>query len=133
MQFFRFITAFLFFVFFTGCSDPQVTETEKKDSMVPVVTQTDSVPAQTIPQLQVEARTFEVSDAQTKKSGWGYDLYVDGKRKIHQPIIPSRSGNNPFASEADAKKTGDYAARKFMRTGEFPSMTPEELDSLGIK
>lgn len=81
----------------------------------------------------VEAKTFEVKDANGKSTGWGYDLFVDGKRSIHQPIIPAVPGNSAFATEADAKKIGDLAANKMKVTGSLPTISVHDLDSLGIK
>lgn len=131
MHHFYLLSIFCLTLSFASCSDQQ--QTENKDSVSEPTTQHDSAPANTPPAIQVEARTFEATDSTGKKTGWGYDLYVNGKRTIHQPIIPAVSGNSAFHSEADAKKTGDYAAQKFMRTGQFPSITLDELDSLGIK
>lgn len=131
MRHFYFLSIFCLTLSFASCSDQP--QTEKKDSMPAQTAEHDSVQPGPARPLQVEARTFEATDSTGKKTGWGYDLYVDGKRTIHQPIIPAVSGNSAFHSEADAKKTGDYAAQKFMRTGQFPSITLDELDSLGIK
>lgn len=80
----------------------------------------------------VEAKTFEVIDSLGKSHGWGYDLYVDGKRTIHQPIIPAVAGNNSFASQADAQKVGDLAASKMKKSGSLPTILEHDLDSLGI-
>lgn len=120
-----------FSLLFTSCSDSSNGET--KDSPGSNTAQNDTAKTPSVPVMRVIAETYEATDSTGKKTGWGYDLYLEGKRVIHQPIIPARSGNNAFASEADARKTGDYAAQKFMNTGRFPSITPEELDSLGIK
>ena len=83
--------------------------------------------------MQIEVKTFAVKDSADKLKGYGYDLYIDGKKTIHQPIIPAVPGNDAFASESDAQKTGDLAAAKMKATGSFPSLTIHELDSLGIK
>ena len=82
---------------------------------------------------QIEVKTFEVKDSSGKPKGWGYDLYVAGKRSFHQPIIPAVAGNNSFETEADAKKTGELAANKMKSTGSFPTISISDLDSLGIK
>lgn len=83
--------------------------------------------------IVVEVKTFEVSEMDQTKHGWGYDLYVNGKRTIRQPIIPAVPGNDAFASDADAKKIGDLAAWKMKSTGAFPTINIHDLDSLGIK
>jgi hypothetical protein len=83
--------------------------------------------------MKIEVKTFVVKDSADKLKGYGYDLYIDGKKTIHQPIIPAVPGNDAFASESDAQKTGDLAAAKMKATGSFPSLTIHELDSIGIK
>ncbi|MCX6294942.1 MAG: DUF4907 domain-containing protein [Bacteroidetes bacterium] len=80
-----------------------------------------------------EVKTFEVKDSTSEKSlGWGYDIFVDGHKTIHQPIIPGVSGNRPFSSELKAKKTGTFAIDKIKNTGGLPTITIKELDSLGV-
>ncbi|HEU4717018.1 MAG TPA: DUF4907 domain-containing protein [Bacteroidia bacterium] len=112
-------------LFFVGCdaaapgsppaSIPATTDTARHDAPV-----------------HVEAKTFAVTDSMGAQAGWGYDLYVNGKKTIHQPIIPGVPGNNAFPSEEQARKTGEYAASKMERSGTFPSLSVKELDSLGI-
>ncbi|TND09140.1 MAG: hypothetical protein FD123_1543 [Bacteroidetes bacterium] len=95
------------------------------------VTDTAKTPQAPV-KLVVEAKTFEVKTDEGKPWGWGYDLYVDGKKTIHQNIIPAVQGNQPFATEQDARKVGDFAADKMMKTGEFPTISVEELQEMGI-
>ena len=78
-------------------------------------------------QPEITFKTFALN------GGWGYDLYVDDKRTIHQPIVPAVAGNDAFATEEDAKKIGELAVFKMRSTGSFPTITIQELDSLGIK
>ncbi len=85
------------------------------------------------PSQNVEVKTFEAKDEKGKSTGWGYDLFVDGKRTIHQPIIPAVPGNSAFATEEDARKTGQLAADKMKITGSLPTVLVHDLDSLGIK
>lgn len=81
----------------------------------------------------LELKTFEIKDTVSGKSlGWGYDIYVDGKRNIHQPILPGVPGNQHFSSEKDATITGTFAVNKMKQTGGLPTITIKELDSLGI-
>ncbi len=99
--------------------------------------QGDSTPvAVEKPQAQtplIEAKTFEVRDSTNQLTGWGYDLYVDGKRSIHQPHIPAIAGNNPFKTQADAQRVGDLAALKMRAGMGLPTISLAELDSLNIK
>src|SRR6476661_3652238 len=42
--------------------------------------------------------------------GWGYDIILNEKLYIHQPNIPSISGNNGFKTKEDAIRTGEFVA-----------------------
>jgi hypothetical protein len=65
-------------------------------------------------------------------SGWGYDITIDGKPSIHQPHIPAISGNIAFASKSDALQVGQLMVKKIVNGEMPPSVTPAEMDSLGI-
>src|SRR4051794_23955337 len=68
---------------------------------------------QTIPKQQVESKskekvnlfvdatlTYTIIDA--PNNTFGYDIYVDGRKMIHQPSVPAVPGNAGFNSKADA-------------------------------
>jgi len=76
-------------------------------------------------------RTIETTVFQVE-AGWGYDVYVDGKRFIHQPYIPVIQGNKPFDNEIDAKKVAELVAGKIQMNSIPPTVSYQELDSLGI-
>ncbi|HXC05008.1 MAG TPA: DUF4907 domain-containing protein, partial [Bacteroidia bacterium] len=65
-------------------------------------------------------------------SGWVYDIYISGKKSIHQPVIPAVPGNQNFASEKDARVTGELMAYKIKHGITPPSISSSELDSLHI-
>jgi len=79
-----------------------------------------------IDSLSIEIKTFE------NKQGWGYDIFMDGNKYIHQEIIPSVPGNKGFKSEEDALKAAGLVAHKIRNNIMPPSVTPAELDSLGV-
>ncbi len=64
--------------------------------------------------------------------GWGYDILADGAIYIHQPNVPAIMGNNGFSSEENARKAGEFVIGKIRNNIVPPSVTPEELDSLGV-
>jgi hypothetical protein len=114
------------FLMLFSCSTPNVKTDESADSPL----------ASEKPQSQVmvvEAKTFEVLDSAGQVSGWGYDLYVDGKRSIHQPHIPAIAGNHPFKTAYAAQRVGDLAAAKMRAGMGLPTISLAELDSLSIK
>jgi hypothetical protein len=118
---------FLYLLLIAGISG--CNQSEEK----PVVTEPPAEnPAPAPVSQQVEARTFPTTDSLGKLTGWGYDLYVNGKRTIHQDIIPAVPGNSPFRTEADAQKTGDLAAKKMTKSGSLPTISIHDLDSLQI-
>jgi len=80
----------------------------------------------TSPEKTIMTTVFQV------ESGWGYDVFVDGKQFIHQPYIPVIQGNKPFNNEADAKKVAELVADKIRMNSIPPTVSYQELDSLGI-
>lgn len=80
----------------------------------------------------MEVKTFEVKDSTGKSMGWGYDIYIENKKTIHQPIIPAIPGNRSFKTEADARKTGMFALGKMIKESALPTLLIKELDSLGV-
>ena len=64
--------------------------------------------------------------------GWGYDVFINKSQYVHQPHIPAVPGNRGFSSEAFAKKTGEFVGYKIKNNIMPPSVTPAELDSLGV-
>lgn len=98
-----------------------------------IVESTNPPQPPSITSQSLELKTFEIKDTLSGKSlGWGYDIYVDGKRNIHQPILPGVPGNQHFSSEKDATITGTFAVNKMKQTGGLPTITIKELDSLGV-
>lgn len=75
---------------------------------------------------QIDVKTFKDS------LGWGYDIFIDKNQYVHQPHIPAVPGNRGFSKEEFAKKAGEFVAYKIRNNIMPPSVTPEELDSLGV-
>ena len=115
-------------------ADSKSLQSETVPVSVPPLSHVNSTPTQ-FPQIQsntIELKIFEVKDSTGKSKGWGYDIYVDNKKMIHQPIIPAIPGNNAFRTEKDAQKTGQLAVEKMKKTGSLPTLSVTELDSLGV-
>src|SRR6185436_19412922 len=68
----------------------------------------------------------------SENNQWGYDIILNDKLYIHQPNIPSVSGNNGFKTKEDALKTGEFVAYEIRNHIMPPTVTPEQLDSLGV-
>ena len=69
---------------------------------------------------------------QTNKT-YGYDIYSDGHRIIHQPAIPGRPGNSGFRKKNDARKIALLVVEKMTKKIMPPSVTLHEMDSLKVK
>lgn len=61
--------------------------------------------------------------------GWGYDIFIRNKLFIHQPFMPSVSGEISFPDKRAARRVGRFIVRKLQKN-QSPGITPEELDSL---
>lgn len=121
---FNFALFFFAFLLFSSCEGPKHKNGESPQS------NTDS--STSAPSNGMEVKTFEVKDSVGRSQGWGYDIYVNGKKTIHQPIIPAVPGNNSFKTENDAQKVGLFAMDKMLKQGSLPTILIKELDSLGL-
>lgn len=127
--------AVLFFSFFAGilfsCSGNSEKETVEIHITAP--DQENSPSLSSFSSENISVKTFEVKDSTSGKSlGWGYDIYLDDRLTIHQPIIPAVEGNLHFNTEENARKTGTFAAEKIKHSGSMPTLSIQELDSLGV-
>ena len=119
-----------------GCHRKSDTETKGyTDSTVASSMQNDSANSTNQPIKNpyegavIEVKTFKND---TVLKGFGYDIYVDNDLKVHQPHIPAVSGNKGFSTEEKAKRAGEFVGNKFRNNIMPPSVSPKELDSLGV-
>ncbi len=68
----------------------------------------------------------------TRYSGFGYDIYVKDQLYIHQAGIPAISENKGFYTADAAQKTAQLVAFKIQNNILPPSVSIQELDSLGV-
>jgi hypothetical protein len=68
-----------------------------------------------------------------ESNSFGYDIIVEGRVYVHQPNVPARAGNNGFVSEVQAEKVAHLVLNKIKMNILPPTVSIEELDSLGIK
>jgi hypothetical protein len=76
--------------------------------------------------------SYSTETFQTEEQGWGYNILKNGKQYIHQPHIPAVQGVKGFSSEEKAATTADYAIYKIHNGIIPPTISSEELDSLGV-
>ena len=75
---------------------------------------------------------YTFSTVHSEDIGWGYQILIDGETFIIQPHIPSVQGNKGFKTEAQAKKTAEFMIHKLNNNVFPPTVSPQELDSLGV-
>ena len=79
--------------------------------------------------INVEVNVFKNDST---RSGFGYDILMNGNTYVHQPNIPAVAGNSGFRSEESARKTGEFVAWKIKHNIMPPSVDVKELDSIGV-
>ena len=110
----------------------ETTATEEIANSAPQTNSTNEVtPPMPTASSDVQIKVFKNTSAE-HPSGYGYDILMDGRLYIHQTNIPAIPGNKGFTSEDDALKTGELMAFKIRNNIMPPSITIEELDSLGV-
>jgi len=76
-----------------------------------------------------EAHVFAV---ESPEGGFGYNIIKAGKLYIHQGTIPAVSGTKGFSSQMKAMHAAEFVIHKLRLGIVPPSVTKEELDSLGV-
>lgn len=75
---------------------------------------------------------YEVITTENPDQSFGYQILKDGKLMIDQKNIPAIQGNKGFSSKKDAVTTANFAIDKIKKGAFPPTISVEELDSLGI-
>jgi hypothetical protein len=63
---------------------------------------------------------------------FGYDILLNGRPLVHQPNIPGLPGNKGFATEGRAQKVAEFVVRKIRKNKMPPTVTIEDLNSMGV-
>lgn len=115
-------------VFIVSCTDtPEDVNHEENNST------DDHVQLNEVVEVQNSVNdSYSVKTTFSPEHGWGYQILNNGTLYINQPHMPSVPGNDGFDSEDKAKTTADFIIYK-LDNGIFPpTVSPEELDSLGV-
>ncbi len=119
----------LFACLFSSCSHNE----EKKEEKKMALPDNDSLKKRQKPKENPYAKAkIDIKTFKTDSTGWGYDIYIYDGLYVHQPCKPGISGNMGFRTEELARKTGEFVAYKIRNNIMPPSVTPQELDSLGV-
>jgi hypothetical protein len=74
--------------------------------------------------------SYVIIDAPEKT--FGYNIYLEGRLKIHQPFMPAVQGVNGFKTKLDAEKVAKLAIKK-MKQGQIPpEICIEEMKKLKV-
>jgi hypothetical protein len=116
-----------------ACSQSKPTASEEVEQTIPPAVTTDTIAADPAPSTNSYANaTIEVKTFAAEGGGFGYDIYINGVKTIHQPHRPGLPGNQGFDTEAKASKAGEFVAAKIRNNLMPPSISQKELDSLGV-
>lgn len=63
---------------------------------------------------------------------FGYDVFVNGRKFIHQACIPTLSGNKGFKTKGDANKVALLVVDKLKKGNYLPTVTATELKHFKI-
>jgi hypothetical protein len=99
---------------------------------------TESANQTTVRQQKNKTKAEKIEDYFTYKTtfspdiGWGYQILNNGAIYINQPHMPAVEGIQGFSDESKAIKTAELMIYK-LKNGVFPpTISIEELDSLGV-
>ena len=82
---------------------------------------------------EIEIRVYKNDTVKNSNlHGYGYDIYIFKSLNVHQPHIPAINGNRGFDTEVQAHKAAEFIVYKIRNNIMPPSVTPAELDSLGV-
>jgi hypothetical protein len=74
--------------------------------------------------------TFKCIEAE--EGTFGYDIYSDGKKLIHQPTIPGATGTLGFRSKKDSEKVALLVIEKLKKKVMPPTVSQDELMRLQV-
>ncbi|WP_078127300.1 DUF4907 domain-containing protein [Leptospira alexanderi] len=73
---------------------------------------------------EIRIQTFDVNSGE-----YGYDVYVNGSRFVHQPHIPGRHGTEGFQNQKQAEQVATLVSEKIRKGLIPPTITREEVEN----
>ena len=128
--------SFTLLLFSCGGIQKQQDEIEAyRDTSAVEVDQSKVLISDSASDAKVEIQNFEVITFQnnTSAGGWGFDVYVDGKRYIHQPTVPVVAGDYGFRTKEQSEMAGNMMVEKLKQGKQPPALDENDLRFLGIK
>lgn len=130
--FFKTMCAVVCIQFVLACGNEKKETNLQQNKMQPDLPVDTTVRPNPYVKSKVEAIVFSNDTTADKNlGGFGYNILIDGKMYVHQPHIPAVAGNRGFANAEAANKAATLVAYKIKNNLMPPSITEEELDSVG--
>ena len=121
-----FSLSFFVSVFFIGCNERHQSNFLENEQLFRAYGSSEFRHENPDQDIHLDYKTFRL------ETGWGYDIYINNKRKLHQPHIPAISDLKGFRTEEEAEKVALLAIHKIKNALFPPVVTIKELDSLRI-
>lgn len=83
------------------------------------------------PTIEKKDPEYSMKTVFTDGLGWGYHIFHGAKIVIKQEHIPAVQGMQGFESKEKAEIAAKYILERMKNGEEKPSVTPEQLDSIG--
>lgn len=90
------------------------------------------VNAQTEQRGKAKAPVYSQEVFQNPDKTFGYDIYADRKKIVHQPSIPALQGNKGFKTNAQAQKVAALVISKIKKGEMPPTITIDEMKKLNV-
>lgn len=81
--------------------------------------------------IDIQVFNNDTAKQEPKLSGFGYNILIYDALYVHQPHIPAINGNRGFKTKEQATKAAEFVIYKIRNNVMPPSLSVEELDSLG--
>ena len=65
-------------------------------------------------------------------NSFGYEIFIDDKRFIHQTVVPAIQGNHAFKSKKDAQKVAELVTLKIIHGEMPPTVSIKEIEELNL-
>lgn len=122
------LLSLLLLIFIWSCSS----ESKSEKTTIPAAPEGFTPPEPVISNSAKYSYEVILCDSTNQKLGYGYNILMDGRIFIHQPSMPSIAGNKGFSNKEHAEKVAAFVINKLSNNIMPPSVTPKELDSLGV-
>ncbi|EQA72768.1 DUF4907 domain-containing protein [Leptospira noguchii] len=81
-----------------------------------------------VDQTSLKNAEFQIKTYQNNSGGYGYDIFVNSARTIHQPHIPGLRGVKGFDLESQAEQAANLVIDKLQSGMMPPTITEQEID-----